>query len=100
MTLPHLLNIGYDTFVSSAKLVALLDYENQAVKNMVKEIKEEKPWMVVSVTKGKKMRTCVVLLGGYVFISPISRRQLAARLSTKEIKEKATRVKVDRKIQD
>lgn len=75
-----LLHVGFYNYVTSASVIALIDYKLQAAKKIVRLAREEKPRSVMDVTKGRKAQTLVVLTGDRYVISAIYRQQLAKRL--------------------
>lgn len=74
------INIGYYNFVMSNHIIALIEYKIASSRNIVKDIKRDKPRNLLNLTMGRKAETLIVLTGDRYVISALPRKQLANRL--------------------
>lgn len=84
------LHVGFNNFVTSENVIALIDYSSAAAKKIVRSVKAEKPRNCMDVTRGRKSQTLIVLTGDRYIISAIYRQQLAKRLCGKEVEKEET----------
>lgn len=78
--LSPLLHIGYDNFVVSTNIVALLNAQSTFAKTIIRSIKAEKPRNLIDISGKRKGQTLIICTGDRYFITSISRIQLKKRL--------------------
>lgn len=75
-----LLHIGFENYVVSSNIVALMDAKSSFARNLIRSIKEEKPRNLVDISGRRKSACLIICTGDRYFLSPISRIQLRKRL--------------------
>ena len=88
MSLPILLNAGFNNFIVANQIVAILDYSIGSVKAIVRTARAERGnRSVIDLTRGKKIYSLIVLVGDRYVLSTIPRKQLATRLGAFKTEE-------------
>jgi len=74
----QLLNIGFNNFLNTGRVLAALSPESQPVKRMAQEAKAG--GMLIDATHGRKTRAVLVLDSGHVVLSYLQTETLMERL--------------------
>ncbi len=77
----RLINIGFGTMVSSAKLVAILSPESAPIKRVISDARDAK--MLIDATYGRRTRAVIITDSGHILLSAILPETIAARLDVK-----------------
>ena len=78
---PLLLNAGFNNFIVTSQIVAILDYSIGAAKTIVRTARAERgARAVIDLTRGKKIYTLIILIGDRYVLSTKPRKQIARRL--------------------
>jgi regulator of extracellular matrix RemA (YlzA/DUF370 family) len=72
-----LLNIGFNSMVSSDRIVALLAYDSAPVKRIISVAKDR--GMAVDATFGRRTRSVIMMDTGHVILSGISTDTISSR---------------------
>ena len=73
-----LVNIGFGSFVESARLVSVLSPDSAPIKRMSQDARER--GSLIDASYGRKTRSVLVTDGGYIILSALGSEQLAERL--------------------
>lgn len=78
----ELFSIGLGSFVSYAKVVAIVPPESAPIKRLVQEAKDK--GMAIDATFGRRTRAVVVMDSGQVVLSPIQPETIIGRNNKKK----------------
>ena len=73
-----LINIGFGNFVSSDRLVAVVDPESNPIKRIVSRARED--GLLIDATYGRKTRAVLVADSGHVILCPLTTETLSQRI--------------------
>lgn len=74
------LNVGFENYVMSDNVVAIVDYQLAAAKRLVSNARKEKPRNIINLTNRSKIRSLIVCTGDRYVLSAVHRQQLVSRL--------------------
>jgi regulator of extracellular matrix RemA (YlzA/DUF370 family) len=72
-----LLNIGFNSMVSSDRIVALLTYDSAPVRRIIGVAKDK--GLAIDATFGRRTRSVIIMDTGHVILSGISTDTIASR---------------------
>ena len=68
------LNIGYGNLISPIRIVGIVHYRSSPIKKMVAE--QERNQMVIDATRGKKVKSVIILETNHFFLNSSTPEQL------------------------
>ncbi|MCI6675585.1 MAG: DUF370 domain-containing protein [Clostridiales bacterium] len=71
-------NIGFGNFINSAQIISISRFDSAPMKRLVQGAKDK--GMAIDATQGRKTKSVIVTLGGYVVLSALLPDTLAGRL--------------------
>lgn len=71
-------NIGFGNFINSAQIISISRFDSAPMKRLVQNAKDR--GMSIDATQGRKTKSVIVTLGGYVVLSALLPDTLAGRL--------------------
>jgi len=71
------LNIGYGSYISMNKIVAIVHPDSNPIRRLVKKVKEE--GILVDATYGRRTRAVIILDNGIVVLSAVLPETLVSR---------------------
>ena len=74
-----LINIGFGTMVSSAKLVAVVSPDSAPIKRIIQDTRER--GYLVDASFGRRTRAVIIMDSGHVILSAIQPETVAGRMS-------------------
>ncbi len=75
--LPLLLDVGFGNTVPRERVLALVGYDSEPLRQFVQDL--EKVQRVIDATRGRKVKTVLVLDNGFAVLSATARETLAER---------------------
>lgn len=79
MSLSPILNVGFNNYVVTDKVVALVSSESAPMRRMVQILRKE--GKVIDATQGRRTRSVLFTSGDGIVLSAISQETLAKRLT-------------------
>ncbi len=76
-----LINIGFGSFVSPARIVAAVDPESNPIKRIISHGKEN--GKLIDATYGRKTKAVLVMDSGHVILCPLSPEGVSQRVAGK-----------------
>ena len=73
-----LINIGFGSFISADRLVSVLSPDSAPIKRMVQDARER--GSLIDASYGRKTRSILVTVGGYIILSALTSETVAERL--------------------
>ncbi|NCN40407.1 DUF370 domain-containing protein [bacterium] len=73
-----IMDVGFGNTVPKGRVIGLMAYDSDPVKRHCQEL--ERTHKVIDATKGRKVRTVVILDSNHVVLSAIARETLSERL--------------------
>jgi extracellular matrix regulatory protein A len=74
----HLLNIGFNQFVSLSQIQAIVSPDASPIKRLVNDARDR--GHLVDATKGRRTRSVIILNTGWIVLSAIQPETLAERI--------------------
>ena len=71
-------NIGFGNFINSAQIISISRFDSAPMKRLVQNAKDK--GMSIDATQGRKTKSVIVTLGGYVVLSALLPYTLAGIL--------------------
>ncbi|CVI72994.1 hypothetical protein NDGK_02812 [Clostridiales bacterium CHKCI001] len=71
-------NIGFGNFINSTQIISISRFDSAPMKRLVQNAKDR--GMSIDATQGRKTKSVIVTLGGYVVLSALLPDTLAGRL--------------------
>lgn len=84
-SLRGLLNCGFDNWVVSDTVIAVIDYACTTGRKLIKSAIAERPRSVIDLTQGRKAATIVVVTGDRYILSCLPRSVIASRLAAVDL---------------
>lgn len=75
-----IMDVGFGNTVPKGRVIGLMAYDSDPVKRHCQEM--ERTHKVIDATKGRKVRTVVVLDSNHIVLSAIARETLSERLQS------------------
>ncbi len=79
MPLPPILNVGFNNYVMTDKIIAMVSSESAPMRRVVQMLRKD--GKIVDATQGRKTRSIIFTSGDGVVLSAISQETLAKRLT-------------------
>lgn len=79
MPLPPILNVGFNNYVMTDKVIAMVSSESAPMRRVVQTLRKD--GKVIDATQGRKTRSIVFTSGDGIVLSAISQETLAKRLT-------------------
>lgn len=76
-----LVNIGFGSYISPARIIAAQDPESNPIKRIVSQGKEN--GMLIDATYGRKTKTVLIMDSGHVILCPLTPEGVAQRVNGK-----------------
>lgn len=80
-----LLNCGFDNWVVSDSVIAIIEYACTTGRKLIKSALAERPRSVIDVTQGRKTATIIVVSGDRYILSCLPRSVIASRLAAVDL---------------
>ncbi|MGM9615657.1 MAG: DUF370 domain-containing protein [Oscillospiraceae bacterium] len=77
-----LVNIGFGSYVSPARIIAAQDPESNPIKRIVAQGKEN--GKLIDATYGRKTKTVLIMDSGHVILCPLTPEGVAQRVNGKQ----------------
>ncbi len=81
----HMLNVGYNNFLSIKRILAILNPESAPMKRLREEAKQS--GRLVDITQGRRTRSIILMDNGTLVLSGIQEETLVQRLNAGGITE-------------
>ncbi len=75
-----IMDVGFGNTVPKSRVIGLMAYDSDPVKRHCQEL--ERAHKVIDATKGRKVRTVVILDSNHVVLSAVARETLSERLQS------------------
>ena len=85
MPTPPLLHVGFNNYVLTDKIVALVSSESAPMRRLVQQVR--KNGSLIDATQGRKTKCVIFTTGPSLVLSSVSQETLAKRLHTGEMGE-------------
>lgn len=82
----RLVNIGYDTIISTKRIIAVVSPESAPIKRIIQEAKELKN--LVDATYGRRTRSVIIMDNSMVILSAVQPETITNRINKDIIREK------------
>jgi regulator of extracellular matrix RemA (YlzA/DUF370 family) len=79
LPLPPILNVGFNNYVITDKVLAMVSSESAPMRRMVQALRKD--GKVIDATQGRRTRSVIFMSGEGVVLSAISQETLAKRLT-------------------
>lgn len=79
MPLPPILNVGFNNYVITEKVLALVSSESAPMRRMIQTLRKD--GKVIDATQGRRTRSVIFTSGDGIVLSAISQETLAKRLT-------------------
>ena len=79
MPLPPVLNVGFNNYVMTDKVLAMVNSESAPMRRMIQTLRRD--GKVIDATQGRKTRSVIFTSGDGIVLSAISQETLAKRLT-------------------
>jgi len=76
----ELVHIGFGTIIAINRVIAFLSINQQPVKRMLRESKEQ--GLLIDATHGRKAKTAVLFDTGHIILAAVTAETIAHRLTT------------------
>lgn len=83
MPVPPVLNVGFQNFVLTDKIVALVSSESKPMKRLIVTLR--KTGSIIDATQGRRTKSIIFTTGSEIVLSAISQETLAKRLNAGEV---------------
>ena len=80
-----LLNIGFGSMVSSARVLAIVDPDSAPIKRMVQEARDRA--MLIDASYGRKTKAVIIMDTDHIILSAMTTDVLSARWADKPVEE-------------
>ncbi|WP_210609877.1 DUF370 domain-containing protein [Priestia flexa] len=77
-----LVNVGFGNFISSNRIISVVQPESAPVKRIVQEAKDR--GSLIDATQGRKTRAVIVMDSNHIILAPVQPETVAQRLVNKE----------------
>ena len=78
----NLINVGYDNYVSSERVIAVVSPESAPVKRMIQEAKEER--RLIDATFGKKTKAVLITDSDHIVLTSLETSVMMQRFNQTE----------------
>ncbi|AQX53991.1 DUF370 domain-containing protein [Priestia flexa] len=77
-----LINVGFGNFISSNRIISVVQPESAPIKRIVQEAKDR--GSLIDATQGRKTRAVIVMDSNHIILAPVQPETVAQRLVNKE----------------
>ncbi|MDT2045736.1 hypothetical protein CHN50_05390 [Priestia aryabhattai] len=77
-----LVNVGFGNFISSNRIISVVQPESAPIKRIVQEAKDR--GSLIDATQGRKTRAVIVMDSNHIILAPVQPETVAQRLVNKE----------------
>ncbi|MCM3065517.1 DUF370 domain-containing protein [Priestia flexa] len=77
-----LINVGFGNFISSNRIISVVQPESAPIKRIVQEAKDR--GNLIDATQGRKTRAVIVMDSNHIILAPVQPETVAQRLVNKE----------------